>query len=1278
MVEFKESLQYHNFFQKIYGNGSKDDLCYGMGLKVPRVPFLFQTIPEKRAFEFLEMFDICDGSIVTDARRRQAMKDLIYDYSNDWMRHLAGGQVECKLDGARFTSKAAFYLHLRGAHPDRFEDLERLLRSLTEDMEQDHLGNFFTKLFYSDAIYPVLPSAGQLSPLDCEFPSVVAPDLSKGMSKAEKKKKKRKKKKAAQRQRQRGGSVGGPPTVMPGEGLPSRRAHALDIVPQKELLSMERRVFGEMFEREGLSFDSDSEMLPPLVTIPQEALASVEDEETRRKREAAIIAEAQNVKQAMQHAVKAKAKDATPASPAEKEATLPPPSASSSSSSGKSPRVPAAASAAAAPAPAAVELVKPQPAAPLVSPRASARAQAKEKEKEREREREKEKEREREREREEANAKREKEEKAQQQRAAEKAKAAAAAAAKQRQQQQAQQKKLSEAENEERQRKEQQAQVLRKIQKQLEEEITQGIVEEVVLDLCQKLVARTVQGERKVMEQQKMQEEAKAKQQEDLARSLERGRKKQERKARQEGRKQETEGWSNGLLDEVVARECRELVREVMFELAQEKREVNVWQIRASMQPPAATPSPPAKSFLEPAVYAQPPPQRAVSAAEKAERMAQQRAVWSNPSATRAIVAGPKAMPPLSEPVPILHPSAFPALSDTMSISPRSSGHHRRRTQPSLDLAGGSFDETQHAPHTTYGVGEEAYYGAYGEATWQQQQQDDELTDGDAFGAEQTSGLGSFRSPSVGSESFDDDEDELEMPSTQDVAEALEFGEHEGEEEPTEEMDGMPMPSGEYEEYGFSERYYPPYASNMGSESVFSNPFSFFGFTSASADAFSEPEASLPASFAFDTPPVYTTAPQHPDMLPSQQQSTPASTSSSAYGRGQRSDSLSAPLPPQAGAMPSSPDSSGPTGWPLRSVPEDWGMDPARSVACYNVPPEFAKKGEIANFFKLAKCIIAVDPSFNHLIQFLRGPDNGCCFVQFETKADVQKALARNGANLGNNEITVSLPFGLQTSESGQRFAFNPQSRNIARDAPPTAILFGKEAIGLRIGQGIGGLNPVAPEFRPRRSGSFSNRGPPGMDEAVGGPPGSSSSFFGSDPTGGYGGAAGEDGGRTATPPPGLGGIAMLNAEQDSVVTPSERTKAYGALGTVGSPVPASSFLSTMHPYPSVMSSLSPGWSFGAEGGGGEAGYSAFHFPPPAFGGHSYFGGEQQMHGGLPNGGGVMGGPPVVDVTSLEGVDLLHPQTAAYMGVDPYAHLPPPHLQHLQPRPQYPHYNPPQ
>ena len=87
MVEFKESLQYHNFFQKIYSHGNKDDICFGMGLLVPRVPFLFQTIPEKRtqdplelvlltlyynylllspgAFEFLQIFDICEGDAVT-------------------------------------------------------------------------------------------------------------------------------------------------------------------------------------------------------------------------------------------------------------------------------------------------------------------------------------------------------------------------------------------------------------------------------------------------------------------------------------------------------------------------------------------------------------------------------------------------------------------------------------------------------------------------------------------------------------------------------------------------------------------------------------------------------------------------------------------------------------------------------------------------------------------------------------------------------------------------------------------------------------------------------------------------------------------------------------------------------------------------------------------------------------------------------------------------------------------------------------------------------------
>lgn len=122
---------------------------------------------------------------------------------------------------------------------------------------------------------------------------------------------------------------------------------------------------------------------------------------------------------------------------------------------------------------------------------------------------------------------------------------------------------------------------------------------------------------------------------------------------------------------------------------------MNVWQIRASLQ---GTPASPSLPKAEPTPIAQ-PIQRyewAVSmlrlgnvimsihrpaAVEKPDRSSQQRTVWSNPNATRAIVAG-KPASATTEPVPILHPSAFPALSDTMSISPpRSAGQPRRRAQ---------------------------------------------------------------------------------------------------------------------------------------------------------------------------------------------------------------------------------------------------------------------------------------------------------------------------------------------------------------------------------------------------------------------------------------------------------------------------------------------------------------------------------------------------------------------------------------------------------------------
>jgi len=234
---------------------------------------LFQTIPEKRAFEFLKIFDITDGFEVPVERRRQAMKDLIYDFANDVATPIDSNQFECKIDGKRFNSKASFFNHIRTSHQ---HNLETLFHMLLDDMEQDHLGNFFTKLFYSDSIYPCFSESNQL---DFHFPSVLAPDLTLGMTKAEKKKNKRKKKKKRKQQRQRQRMNGD-------SSVASRRAPSVDILTKKELLELEKKIYKDKI------INSEPNVLPTNPILQ-------EDEKIRIKREAAIILEAQNVKQAM-------------------------------------------------------------------------------------------------------------------------------------------------------------------------------------------------------------------------------------------------------------------------------------------------------------------------------------------------------------------------------------------------------------------------------------------------------------------------------------------------------------------------------------------------------------------------------------------------------------------------------------------------------------------------------------------------------------------------------------------------------------------------------------------------------------------------------------------------------------------------------------------------------------------------------------------------------------------------------------------------------------------
>jgi hypothetical protein len=119
--------------------------------------------------------------------------------------------------------------------------------------------------------------------------------------------------------------------------------------------------------------------------------------------------------------------------------------------------------------------------------------------------------------------------------------------------------------------------------------------------------------------------------------------------------------------------------------------------------------------------------------------------------------------------------------------------------------------------------------------------------------------------------------------------------------------------------------------------------------------------------------------------------------------------------------------------------------------------------------------------------------------VQFETPEEVEKALQRNGNKLGNEFIEVERPVGILTcihlfiyskslfvlnvfiaADSGQRFALNSRTRNIATRQLAGITRLGREfsenvPVGSSSSESVthpkeaktGELNPVAPEFHP-------------------------------------------------------------------------------------------------------------------------------------------------------------------------------------------------------------------
>lgn len=172
----------------------------------------------------------------------------------------------------------------------------------------------------------------------------------------------------------------------------------------------------------------------------------------------------------------------------------------------------------------------------------------------------------------------------------------------------------------------------------------------------------------------------------------------------------------------------------------------------------------------------------------------------------------------------------------------------------------------------------------------------------------------------------------------------------------------------------------------------------------------------------------------------------------------------------------------------LQSIPEDYGFNSSLCVVCQNLVPSI-KRGEIASFFK--DCTISLDKDFStkvyffflsflfsntqnlflkkkKKVQFLKGVDNGSCFVEFESQKDVERALEKNGSKIGEVVITVGRSSGALVSESGQKFTFTVATRN----APgmPGTILSKNENESKSPLKGTNELNHMAPEFKPTKA----------------------------------------------------------------------------------------------------------------------------------------------------------------------------------------------------------------
>lgn len=107
--------------------------------------------------------------LTEDERRLLALKKLVDCYLEDAVEPKEAA-FRCKLDGSLHSTAREAGEHVQATHGAQ---VEQLLRQLLDDMEQDHMGFFFTKMCFSEFLYPPVPPL--VRQMASGYPSAPAP-----------------------------------------------------------------------------------------------------------------------------------------------------------------------------------------------------------------------------------------------------------------------------------------------------------------------------------------------------------------------------------------------------------------------------------------------------------------------------------------------------------------------------------------------------------------------------------------------------------------------------------------------------------------------------------------------------------------------------------------------------------------------------------------------------------------------------------------------------------------------------------------------------------------------------------------------------------------------------------------------------------------------------------------------------------------------------------------------------------------------------------------------